>query len=143
MSEREMIAMLTDLVKPELAVMGFELIELEYAGKTLRIVIDRPGGVSMDDCVSVTRRIGMVLDASDPISSSYRLEVSSPGLTRRIKAPWEYDHFSGRKVRVQTVSGSTVRGTIKGLDGDRVALVVDGVETSLGLDEILKANLDF
>ncbi len=134
---------LVDLVRPELSMMGFDLLELEFSGNILRLVIDRPGGVSMDDCVAVNRRIGLLLDAEDPIANPYRLEVSSPGLTRRIKTPWEFEHFSGRKVKVQTSSGETVKGVIKGLEGDSVILLVEGSEIAFGLDEIAKANLDF
>jgi ribosome maturation factor RimP len=92
----------------------------------------------MDDCVAVNRRIGLLLDAEDPIANPYRLEVSSPGLTRRIKTPWEFEHFSGRKVKVQTSSGETVKGVIKGLEGDSVILLVEGSEIAFGLDEIAR-----
>ncbi|HPI92068.1 MAG TPA: ribosome maturation factor RimP [Deltaproteobacteria bacterium] len=130
------------LVNPELAMMGFELIELDFSGSSLRLTIDRPGGVSMDDCVAVTRRISLLLDAEDPIEGSYRLEVSSPGLTRRLKAPREFEYFSGRKVKVKT-SGGVVRGIIRGLKGDTVILDVDGSEVSMNMKDIVKANLDF
>jgi ribosome maturation factor RimP len=142
MANREMTERLFHLVSPELAMMGFELIELDFTGSSLRLTIDKPGGVSMDDCVAANRRISLLLDAEDPIESSYRLEVSSPGLTRRLKSPSEFEHFSGRKVKVQTARG-VVRGTISGLKGEAVVLDVEGSEVSMDMKDIIKANLDF
>ncbi len=122
--------------------MGFELIELEFAGKSLRLTIDKPGGVTLDDCVSVNRRVSMLLDEQDPIESAYRLEVSSPGLNRKLKTAREFEHFSGRKAKVQTSEG-IIRGTIKALKGENVIFDIDGSEVSVGLNDIIKANLDF
>lgn len=139
---KDLTERLIDMVNSELSMMGFELLELEYTGNSLRLIIDKPGGVSMDDCVAVNRRISLILDTEDPIEGPYRLEVSSPGLTRRLKAPREYEHFSGRKVKVQT-GRELIRGILRGLDGDSVILEVDGAETSIGLKDIIKANLDF
>jgi len=139
---RELTDRLFEMVNPELSMMGFELIDLEFAGKSLRLTIDKPGGVTLDDCVSVNRRVSMLLDAQDPIEGAYRLEVSSPGLNRKLKAAREFEHFSGRNVKVQTGEG-IIRGTIKALKGDHVILYVDGAEVSVGLNDIIKANLDF
>lgn len=130
------------LVNPELALMGFELIELDFAGGSLRITIDKPSGVSLDDCVAASRRLGLILDASDPIEGRYRLEVSSPGLNRRLKSAREYEYFSGRKAKVQTAQG-VMRGTIRGLKGEQLILEVDGEEVAVPLGDIMKANLDF
>ena len=96
----------------------------------------------MDDCVAVNRRIGLLLDAEDPIETSYRLEVSSPGLTRRLKTPRDFEHFSGRTVKVQTARG-ILRGVLRGVEGDAVTIEVDGSEMSLSTKDIIKANLDF
>ena len=139
---KELTERLFNLVNPELSMMGFELIELDYTGNSLRLTIDKPGGVSMDDCVAVNRRISLLLDTEDPIEGSYRLEVSSPGLTRRLKTPREFEHFSGRTVKMQTARG-LMRGTLRGLDGDSVILDVDGAEISINMKDIIKANLDF
>lgn len=139
---KDLTERLIDMVNPELSMMGFELVELEYTGNSLRLIIDKPGGVSMDDCVAVNRRISLLLDTEDPIEGSYRLEVSSPGLTRRLKTPREYEHFSGRKVKVQT-GRELIRGILRGLDGETVILEVDGAEASIRLKDIIKANLDF
>ena len=131
------------LVAPEIALMGYELIELDFAGGILRLTIDKPGGVTLDDCVAVNRRVSLLLDSQDPIKGSYRLEVSSPGLTRRLKTLKEFDHFTGRRVKIQTKEG-IVRGTIKGLAGDNELFIdIDGSEILLHMQDIIKANLEF
>jgi ribosome maturation factor RimP len=130
------------LVSPELAMMGFDLIEVEYSGGILRLTIDRPGGVSLDDCVAVNRRVGLLLDALDPIQGRYKLEVSSPGLNRKIKATKEFEHFAGRKVKVQTKE-RTIKGIIKRLEGETLVLDIDDSESQVAVKDIIKANLDF
>jgi ribosome maturation factor RimP len=137
-----LVEQITALVSPELAMMGFDLIEVDYSGGILRLTIDKPGGVSVDDCVAVNRRVSLLLDALDPIQGRYKLEVSSPGLNRKIKATKEFEHFAGRKVKVQTKEG-TVRGIIKHLKGETLILDLDGSDFSVVLKDIIKANLDF
>jgi ribosome maturation factor RimP len=132
----------TALVSPELAMMGFDLIEIDYSGNTLRLTIDKPGGVSLDDCVAANRRVSLLLDALDPIEGRYKLEVSSPGLNRKLKSTKEFEHFAGRKIKVQTKEGA-VRGIIKYLKDDAVILDMDGSEFRVELKDIIKANLDF
>jgi ribosome maturation factor RimP len=142
MMDRGLMDKIFTMANTELSMMGFELIDLEFAGKSLRLTIDKPGGVTLGDCVSVTRRVGLLLDAEDPIESNYRLEVSSPGLNRRLKTAREFEHFSGRRAKVQTDQG-IFRGTITALKGENVIFEVEGSEVSVGLSDIIKANLDF
>jgi ribosome maturation factor RimP len=142
MMDRGLMDKLFAMVNTELAMMGFELIDLEFVGKSLRLTIDKPGGVTLGDCVSVTRRVSLLLDAEDPIESKYRLEVSSPGLNRKLKTAREFEHFSGRRAKVQTDEG-IFRGTITALKGENVIFEVEGSEISVGLSDIIKANLDF
>jgi ribosome maturation factor RimP len=142
MAERALQDKLTELLSPEISAMGFELIELDFSRGLLRLTIDKPAGVSLDDCVAVNRRVSLLLDAEDPIQGSYRLEVSSPGLNRRLKTLKDFEHFSGRKAKIVTNEG-TYRGTIKGLAGDNVLLDCEGSELSLHVTDIVKANLDF
>ena len=142
MMDKGLMDKIFKLVNTELSMMGFELIDLEFAGKSLRLTIDKPGGVTLGDCVSVTRRVGLLLDAEDPIESKYRLEVSSPGLNRKLKTAREFEHFSGRRAKVQTGEG-IFRGIITALKGENVIFDVEGSEVSVGLRDIIKANLDF
>lgn len=139
----QVVERVNKLVSPEIAVMGYELIDVDYAGGVLRLTIDKPGGITLDDCVAVNRRVSMLLDTQDPIDGSYRLEVSSPGLTRRLKTTKDFDHFTGRKVKIHTREG-IVKGTIKGLADDReLFLDVDGSEILIQMQDIIKANLEF
>ena len=142
MMDRGLMAKIFAMANTELSMMGFELIDIEFVGKSLRLTIDKPGGVTLGDCVSVTRRVGLLLDAEDPIESKYRLEVSSPGLNRKLKTAREFEHFSGRRAKVQTDEG-IFRGTITALKGENVIFEVEGSEVSVGLNDIIKANLDF
>jgi ribosome maturation factor RimP len=69
----------------------------------LRLFIDKPGGVSHEDCANVSREVGTILDVEDAVpGSSYLLEVSSPGLDRKLTKPAEYQRFVGSRVRLQT-----------------------------------------
>jgi ribosome maturation factor RimP len=142
MKETELLKGVNGLVSPEIALMGYELIELDFSGGVLRLTIDKPGGVTLDDCVAVNRRVSMLLDTSDPIKGSYRLEVSSPGLTRRLKKLEDFDYFTGRKAKIHTREG-ILKGMIRGLAGDKVLLLVDGSEILLQMQDIIKANLEF
>ena len=96
------------LVEPSLEDMGFELVDVEYLsvhGKwVLRLYIDKEGGVTLDDCASVSREIGDLIDMKDVIVHAYTLEVSSPGLDRPLKKEKDFEHAIGKKIKVKTVT---------------------------------------
>ncbi len=106
------------VVSPILARQDVELVEVCYLREqgswVLRIFIDKPGGVSLDDCVRVSRSIEDVLDVEDMIPHRYRLEVSSPGLDRVLKTESDFQRFSGRRVRIQTLRPLEGRKNFKG-----------------------------
>ena len=133
---------LKEAISQEVAFMGMDLLDLFFSGGVLRLTIDRPGGVTLDDCVAVTKRVSVILDAKDPIPEGYRLEVSSPGLDRVLRRPEEFVHFSGRKVKVVT-KGETYRGLLKGLDGNQIVVELKGKDVKIDLGDITKARLDF
>jgi ribosome maturation factor RimP len=99
---------------------GLEVVEVELRGggkaRMLRIVIDRPGsgsdrlgGVTHEDCANLSREVGTILDVEDAISGSYVLEVSSPGLDRKLLRAADYERFTGSRVKLKTrnpVNGS-------------------------------------
>jgi len=126
----------------EVAAMGYDLIEVSFSQGLLRLTIDTPRGVTLDDCVAVTRRVGLTLDTLDFIPSRYRLEVSSPGLTRRLTSRSDYEHFTGRRVKLLLKQGSR-RGVLQGLEGENLRLEVNGVMENIVMADIVKANLDF
>jgi ribosome maturation factor RimP len=83
---------------------GLEIVEVELKGsgrnQLLRIFIDKPGGVTHDDCESVSHKVGDLLDAEDILPGHYVLEVSSPGVERKLKKPADFQRFQGQKIRV-------------------------------------------
>ncbi len=84
---------------------GLEIVEVTLRGggrqRLLRVFIDKPGGVSHADCELISRQVGTILDVEDIMSSSYRLEVSSPGLDRKLLKAADYERFAGKKARVK------------------------------------------
>ena len=85
---------------------GLEVVEVELRGggkaRMLRIVIDKPAGVTHEDCANVSREVSTILDVEDAISGSYTLEVSSPGLDRKLIRPADYERFTGSRVKLTT-----------------------------------------
>ena len=114
---------------------------------TVRVYIDKPGGVTHADCSMLSHHVGTVLDVEDFISSTYTLEVSSPGLERGLYKRADYERFAGKQAKVKTrdaINGQrNFRGRIVSVEGDRVAFddVVSG-RVALPVDRIVKANLE-
>ena len=151
MHKEEIMTRLEDLIQPYLLAQGVELVDLEFTqprrGRaTLRLFVDRPGGITLDEITRVSRVVGELLDVHDLISSAYTLEVSSPGLTRELKKPRDYERYTGRLVRLTTRSpwqGKQVhRGILKGLENEEVSLEEDQALVRIPLEEIAKARLD-
>ena len=137
-------------LEPELAEMGFELIEVEFGrhGRTdiLTLFIDRDGGVTIDDCTSASRQVSAVLDKDDFIESQYTLEVSSPGIARPLRKPSDFERFAGERIKVKTVTPvegrSRFAGVLRGYCDGMVALEIDGSEYQIHLENVKRANLD-
>ena len=151
MYKEEIMTRLAELIEPYLLAQGVELVDLELTqprrGRAnLRLFVDRPGGITLDEITRVSRVVGELLDVHDLISSSYTLEVSSPGLTRELKKPRDYERYTGRLVRLTTRSpwqGKQVhRGILKGLANEEVSLEEDQTLVRIPLGEIAKARLD-
>jgi ribosome maturation factor RimP len=131
---------------------GYELVEVECkgAGKTsvIRIFIDKPGGITHHDCELVSEQVGTVLDVEDLIPSSYTLEVSSPGLDRKLVKESDYTRFDGKLARIQTRiplnQQRVFRGRLQGLHDGKVRLELpDGNLLEIPLDVIKQARLEF
>lgn len=138
------------LLEPAVAGMGCELVGVVYRGNPkhalLRLYIDKPGGVDLDDCTRVSRHVSGVLDVEDPISQQYTLEVSSPGLDRPIFRVDDYERFAGEKVRLRLLAPLEGRrrlaGVLRGVRGDEVVIEDNGIEINVPLSQIDKANLE-
>jgi len=127
---------------------GLELVHVDYRkqGRTflLRVDIDRDGGVTLEDCQSVSQQISTLLDVEDPVPGEYELQVSSPGLDRRFYKDSDYQKFQGRLVRVRTsrpIRGlHVIVGRLKQFDGERI-IVTDPVMKKEPDYEILLADI--
>ncbi len=131
---------------------GYELVDAEYKGggenALLRIFIDRPEGISHRDCELVTEQVGTVLDVEDLIPFSYTLEVSSPGLDRKLVKESDYARFEGKLARIQTRiplhHQKVFRGRLRGLEASKVRLEMPkGDLMEIPLDVIQEARLEF
>lgn len=148
----EIVFKVEELIKPLVEAQGLELVEVEFTqprrGRAnLRIFLDRPGGITLDEITRISRVVGNLLDVHDFIGPSYNLEVSSPGLTRELKKPKDYQRYAGRLVRLTTrrpVGGRQVhRGILKGLEEENIVCLEEAGETRrIPLAEVAKARLD-
>ncbi|MGA8015243.1 MAG: ribosome maturation factor RimP [Candidatus Dormiibacterota bacterium] len=111
-------AALRDLLGPAFEQLGIELVEVQWRGSggrgLLRLIVDRPGGVDLDDCESASMAASAILDAYDPIDVAYSLEVSSPGAERPIRTEDEWRAAVGRKVHVRFRSGEEAEQVVEG-----------------------------
>lgn len=129
--------------------LGLEIVDVEFqreaGGRVLRVFIDKPGGVTLDDCEALSQRLSQRLDEVDPIQESYSLEVSSPGIERPLKKPQDYARFAGRLVHVRTygpVDGRrNFRGELLGLEDDVVVIRLEQGEVRIPLQQVAKARL--
>src|SRR5271157_602980 len=132
---------------------GLEVVEVEVKGggnqRFVRISIDKPEGVTHGDCELVSQQVGTILDVEDVIPGGrYTLEVSSPGVERKLLKPQDYERFQGKKARITLREPHEGRrhweGTLAGLDNGSIALETEaGTTMRFSLDEIQKANLKF
>ena len=129
---------------------GFELVDVELHGRgpgaVLRIFLDKPGGISLEDCQTVSRQVGTLLDVEGLMTARYTLEVSSPGLDRRLAKPADFERFAGRKAKfLLKNSGAGQRrfqAVLLGLEAGRLKVQLEsGEELRIALDQIERANL--
>ena len=144
---------LTELLEPVIEALGYELVLLEYSpsrgSSMLRLFIDAPGGINVDDCARVSREVSGVLDVEDPIQGAYQLEVSSPGLDRPLAKVEHYERFIGEQAKIQLLapreSGTAGRkrfvGKIVGVSTRSVTLDTTDGPVEFEFTEIERARL--
>lgn len=140
---------LEQLLAPVVAAQGCELWGLEFSiqGRRglLRLYIDTPQGVTLEDCERVSRQVSAVLDVEDPIASAYTLEVSSPGMDRPLYTPAQFARYVGQRIAVRLRAPYEGRrrfqGVLNGLEEGDVVLQVEDTEYLLPLESIDKANV--
>ena len=126
--------------------MGYELVDLQVSnrGGLLRLFIDKPGGIGLEDCAAVSRQLIRVLEVEGVEYD--RLEVSSPGLDRPLRKAQDFARFAGQKadVRMRTADASGRRrfvGVLRGETEGRVSLELDGQTVALAIEDIDRARL--
>ena len=140
---------LAKLLEPTVTRMGYELTDLEVRlggkGGLVRLFIDKPDGIDLEDCEKVSLAVSALLDVEDPVPGNYNLEVSSPGLDRKLTKLEHFQRFAGETVKVQMrfpIDGRRrFRGTLVTSDEDNIVVEVDGESHSLPLKTIDTARL--
>ena len=140
---------LARLLEPTIEQLGYELadLELKLAGRDslVRVFIDRPEGVGLEDCETVSRQVSAVLDVEDPVPGHYVLEVSSPGLDRKLTKPAHYRRYVGDNIRVQLrfpIEGRRkFRGRLTAASEETIQIEVDGQLHELPIATIDTARL--
>ncbi|MCL6450861.1 MAG: ribosome maturation factor RimP [Acetobacteraceae bacterium] len=150
MARGRVVGLIEELVGPLLKERGLELVGVEVGsqprGPLLRVYIDREGGVTTADCEWVSERLGLLLDAHDPIPERYYLEVSSPGLERPLMGERDFLRFKGRRAQVTTsvpIEGQRrFTGVLAGVEGKSLLLDVgQGARKAIPLDWVASARL--
>ncbi|EFU68088.1 MAG: ribosome maturation factor RimP [Aggregatibacter segnis] len=140
---------LQDLLQGSVEDLGCELwgIECQRVGRylTVRLFIDKEGGVTVDDCADVSRQVSAVLDVEDPIADKYNLEVSSPGLDRPLFTLAQYTRYVGQEIvvhlRIPVADRRKWQGELAKIENDMITLIVDKQEQVLAFGNIQKANV--
>lgn len=144
-TEERVEAMAREVASP----LGLTVVDVELTRRgrqpVLKVILDRPGGVQLDECSRVSEELSRMLDIEDPIVGSYLLEVSSPGLDRVLRRDREFEYFRGRVIRVRTfapVEGKReFQGVLLGLEEGRVELEMDGQRVLIPREQVAKAQL--
>jgi len=129
---------------------GMEMVDVEFRresnGAVLRLYLDRSGGVSLEDLSRVSRQVGDLLDVHDVVPGAYTLEVSSPGINRRLRRADHFERYLGQRVRVRTQAPLDGRrvflGPLTAVDADGITLLQDGVPCVIRFTEIAQANYE-
>ena len=140
---------LQEMLQGSVEDLGCELwgIECQRAGRfmTVRLFIDKEGGVTVDDCADVSRQVSAILDVEDPIADKYNLEVSSPGLDRPLFTLPQFERYIGQDIalhlRIPVMERRKWQGKLERIENDMVTLIVDGQEQVLVFGNIQKANV--
>lgn len=140
---------LRDLLEPTIEGLGYELADLEVRlgarGGLVRVTIDKPEGIDLNDCQRVSHAVSALLDVEDPVPEQYDLEVTSPGLDRKLTKIEHFQRFEGEMVKVKMRFPIAGRrrfcGTLLSSNDENIVVEVDGESHSLPLAKIDMARL--
>lgn len=151
MEKNELLRQAWPIIEPELASLGYELVELVFTKtghtRVLRVHIDKEGGgITIDDCTEASRLLDPILDATELIMSQYMLEVSSPGVERPVRKAADFERFIGEAIRMEAYVASNGRkrfaGTLVGFEDDMIQVECDGEVYEVHIENLKRANLD-
>ena len=149
MKVNALVEQIAEIVKPIAEELNYDIYHIEYVKESgeyyLRIYIEKDGGVSLNDCEALSRRVSDVLDEKDPIKEMYFLEVSSPGLNRTLFTNEHYTRFIGSEVLVKLNKAIEGTKTIKGIlkENNETSITVEGTEEIIiPKDKIKSVNLE-
>jgi len=149
---QEVVSKIEEIVQRVAASDGIEVVEVELKGsggnQLLRISIDKPAGVTHADCERISQQVGTILDVEDVVPGHYTLEVSSPGVERKLLKPNDYIRFQGKKAKIvlrePVEKQRHWEGTLAGLDDGTIALAVSADHVlRFPLSQVERANLKF
>lgn len=144
------MSQLEPIVAPAVEAAGFRLVRLRLMGgktKTLQIMAERPDGhMDVEDCARLSRALSEFLDREDPIEGEYLLEVSSPGIDRPLTRLTDFSRWSGHEAKIELTAPDAngrkrFKGVLLGLDGNDVAIDVDGQRLTFPFRSIAEAKL--
>ena len=149
MKVNALVEQIAEIVKPIAEELSYDIYHIEYVKESgeyyLRIYIEKDGGVSLNDCEALSRRVSDVLDEKDPITDAYFLEVSSPGLNRTLFTEEHYKRFIGREVMVKftkSVDGKkNIKGILKEVNEDSIVVEADQL-INIPKDKIKSVNIE-
>tara|TARA_Y100000588_G_scaffold304986_1_gene328119 strand:- start:324 stop:782 length:459 start_codon:yes stop_codon:yes gene_type:complete len=137
---------LIDLVEPVVEDCDAQLVDVELMGAsnnpTIRILVHKDLGITISDCEQISREIADLLDIEDPISSRYRLEVTSPGLDRPLQSDGDFARAEGRLLRVVLFTGKTIRGRLTDWSKNEICLMLPENLIQLDRQDIAKATIE-
>ena len=150
MAEKEIVDRVRVIVDSVLSDGRMELVDLEYRresrGWVLRIYLDKEGGVTLDDCTRVSQEVGRILDVEDFIETPYTLEVSSPGLSRRLRTENDFMKYRGHLIKVKTLDSIENRrqfkGRLLGISENKLEIESDGGIFQIPLSNVARATLE-
>jgi len=146
---QEIVGKVREIAAPLCEGEGVEIVHVEFqrepAGKILRVYLDKPGGITLEDCASISRQLSDLLDVRFETRGAYSLEISSPGPNRPLGARTDFETYKGRQARIRLVRAvngrKNFKGTLKGVIDERVILQTEETTVAIPLDEIAKAHL--
>jgi ribosome maturation factor RimP len=140
---------LHDLIEPAVVAVGYELFACEYlsagSNSTLRVYIDKPEGINVEDCATASHQVSAMLDVEDPIKGLYHLEVSSPGIDRALLRLENFERYIGQRIKIKLVAPiekqRLFEGVLKAADKATIKLECKGKKLEIPFGNVSKANL--